>query len=78
MFMSSAAYMTYVSKNKQCGPNQTAPDLDPILCPPYIHKSVMSSQYCSIKGLSQIIVHKRFSLLSDPETQKYFLSLFNP
>ena len=51
MFMSSAAYMTHVSKSKQCGPNQTAPDLDTLLCPPYIHKSVMSSQYLQHKGL---------------------------
>ena len=27
--MSSAAYMTGVSIRKQCGPNQTAPKLDP-------------------------------------------------
>ena len=49
--MSSAAYMTDVSKSKQCGPNQTAPDLDPLFCPPYIHKSVISSQYLQHKGL---------------------------
>ena len=29
MFTSSAAYMTYVSKGKQSGPNQNANDLDP-------------------------------------------------
>ena len=31
--MSSAAYMTDISKSKQCGPNQTAPDLDPLSLP---------------------------------------------
>ena len=28
--MSSATYMTDVSKGKQCGPNQTAPLLEPL------------------------------------------------
>ena len=28
--MSSAVYQTDVSKSKQCGPNQTAPDMDPL------------------------------------------------
>ena len=49
--MPSAAYMTDVSKSKQCGPNQTAPDLDPLFSPPYIHKSVIASQYLQHKGL---------------------------
>ena len=29
--MSSAAYITYVSKDKQCGLNQAAPDMGPHL-----------------------------------------------
>ena len=51
MFMSSAAHMTDVSKNIQCGPNQTAPDLNPLFRPPYIYKSVIASQYLQHKGL---------------------------
>ena len=41
--MLSAAYMTNVSKGKQGGPNQTAPDLDPQCLPLHIHKSIMSA-----------------------------------
>ena len=44
--MSSAAYMTDVKKkSKQCGPNQTAPDLGS-LCALNIHKSIMSANIC--------------------------------
>ena len=45
--MSSAAYMTNVSKDKQRGPNQTAPDLNPYCLPLHIHKSIMSANICS-------------------------------
>ena len=45
--MSSAAYITNVSKGKQCGPNQTAPDLQSHYLPLLIYRSIMSAYICS-------------------------------
>ena len=42
LFMSSAAYMTNVSKRKQCGPDQTDSDLDPHCLPFHIHVNNVS------------------------------------
>ena len=49
--MSSAAYITNVSKGKQRGPNQTAPDLDPHRMPLPIYKSIMSANICSRRSI---------------------------
>ena len=49
--MSSAAYITNVSKGKQRGPNQTAPDLDPHRMPQPIYKSIMSANICSRRSI---------------------------
>ena len=48
--MSSAAYITDVSKSKQCWPNQTVPDLDPLCLHSIQHKSILSAQYLQHKG----------------------------
>ena len=47
IFMSSAVYITNASKCKQCGPNQTFPDLDPHCLPLPIYKLIMSANICS-------------------------------
>ena len=45
--MSFAAYITNASKDKQCEPNQTAPDLDSHYLSLPIYKPIMSANICS-------------------------------
>ena len=72
--MLSVAYITDVSKSKHCGPNQTAPDLDPL----FFALHIQISQLCQLIFAAVNNKSNNLALLSDPETQIFFLSSFNP